>query len=72
MSITIEALTAEETFFIEGILKRMNIPYKKGKSSDNFTKAQEQSIIRGLKQAEKGVLKPNNEVISKARVLCGL
>lgn len=37
-----------------------------------FTEAQKESIMRGIDQAEKGMLKPHSEVMEKAKEICGL
>lgn len=37
-----------------------------------FTEAQKQSIMRGIEQADKGILKPHSEVMKKAKEICGL
>lgn len=73
MNITVKPTTVEDIFFIEEILKKMNIPYEKEKTSElKLTEAQEQSIIRGLEQAKKGIFKSNMEVLNKAEKICGM
>lgn len=37
-----------------------------------FTEAQKKSIMRGIEQADKGILKPHSEVMKKAKEICGL
>lgn len=37
-----------------------------------FTETQKQSIMRGIEQADKGILKPHSEVMKKAKEICGL
>ncbi|GIM55524.1 hypothetical protein CAPN005_21710 [Capnocytophaga cynodegmi] len=37
-----------------------------------LTEKQKESILRGIEQADKGLLKPHSEVMKKAREICGI
>lgn len=73
MNIIVKPTSSEDFFFIEEILKKMQIPYEKeAVDSIELSQKQIQSVIRGIEQADKGQLKSNSEVQNKARMLCGM
>ncbi|MDO5616113.1 MAG: hypothetical protein Q4G16_07975 [Cruoricaptor ignavus] len=72
-NILIKSISAEETFLIESILKKMKISYEKKETEFvDFSEEQKESIKRGLEQADNKQLKPAAEVRAKAREICGI
>lgn len=72
MAILIHTTSIEEESLIENLLKKMKISFERKAENQKITvsKAEMESIKKGLEQANKEQFISNQEVHKKARLLC--
>ena len=70
MGIMIHTNSSEEQTFLEEVLRKMKISFETTTFDKNISKAELESIKRGLEQAEKGEFLESSDIHEKARLLC--